>query len=70
MLCVSTVMEHRRVQGPVAARMGPDLCNTDNRLSVSTHGGWMLISVGMGVQLLLVAKNRAHLATGHRRDPI
>lgn len=49
-------------------------CNTDSRVRVSTHGGWMLISVGMGtllrVQLLLVAKNRVHLATIYRWEPI
>lgn len=42
-------------------------CNTDSRVRVSTHGGWMLISVGMGtllgVQLLLVAKNRVQMRT-------
>lgn len=48
-----------------ALRNGPWIpCNTDSRLHVSTHRGWMVMSVEMetplGEQLLLVAKNSVH----------
>lgn len=73
--CVYVVCQHcdgvQACSGSCGSQNGPwPPCNTDNGVSVSTHGGWMLISVAMGVQLLLVAKNRVHLATIYRQDPM
>lgn len=62
--CVYVVCQHcdgaQACPGSCGSQNVPWLpCNTDNRVSVLTHGGRMLINVGIGalhgVQLLLVA---------------